>query len=278
MTVRNILVPVADRPECAIALNTAFRLAQSLGANVTGCHIRPQTDMTVELPKDLVREQSETLEANALSAAKLFETLAAEFNLPKADKPRGGTEASASWKEMVGDIPHIFPIIGRTADLVIVSRPTKKGGRLARQFVTEAMLNTGRPVLILPQKKGPVVGQNVAIAWDRGAEAARAVKLAIPFLHQAKTVTFLEASSEIKLGPKPRDMAQYLGWHGIKTNTIRLKGDDAPEELIEKAMAGHGLDLLVMGAYSRSRLTEIIFGGVTRHMINDAQIPLFVMH
>ena len=278
MTIRNILVPVADRPECAVALGTAFRLAKSLGANVTGCQIRPHTDMAVKLPKELLRTQLQEREAKALSAAKLFERLAAEFELPLVKKPKGGSEPSVCWKEMVGDIPHIFPIMGRTADLIIVSRPKKKGGSLARQFVTEAMLNTGRPVFILPQRRVSAVGRNIAIAWDRGAEAARAVKLALPLLHQADQVTFLEATDEAKLGPKPKDMAQYLAWHGIRADAIKLKGNQAAEKLIEDCMAENELDLLVMGAYSRSRLQQIIFGGVTRYMIHDAQIPLFVMH
>ena len=267
MTIRNILVPTAERPECALALDKACVLATKLGANVTGCHITPHPGADTRLTK-----------AKAKAANTLFEEIAQKHNLPMATRPRGGTKPSAYWIEMPGTPEHVMPIVGRTADLIMVSRPRSASSRLAHTFLSESVISTGRPVLVLPQRRQFRMTGHMAVAWDRSSEAARAVKLALPLIKLADDVTFFEVAGDLQHGPTARDMVGYLAWHGVKARAKILKGGGVPEQELITAINVGDTHLVIMGAYSHSRLREVIFGGVTRFMLYQARLPVFVVH
>ncbi len=267
MTIRNILVPTADRPECALALGKACSLAVKLGANVTGCHVTPHPGAGTRLDKTRTK-----------AAAALFEKCAQDHNLAMVKRPRGGNEPSACWIEMPGTPEHVMPIVGRTADLIMVSRPRSAKSRLAHAFLAESVLSTGRPVLVLPQKRHFRMTGHMAVAWDRSPEAARAVKLALPLMRLAEDVTFFEVAGDLQHGPTARDMVGYLAWHDIKARARVLKGGGVPEHKLITAINDSNTNLVIMGAYSHSRLREVIFGGVTRFMLYEARLPVFVVH
>lgn len=267
MNIRNILLPVADRPECLLALDAAARLARDLGANLTGCHVVPHPDRATAADKK-----------RATAAETVFRESMANHGLEMAARPRGGTEPSAMWVEMPGTPEHVIPIVGRTADLTVVSRPRSHKSRMARAFLAEAVLNTGRPVLVLPQKRHIRLHDEIGIAWNRSAEAARAVKLALPLLATARQVVLYEAAGDVKHGPNAREMARYLAWHGVKARVAVLKGRGPAEVRLIEHMGQDGIDLLVMGAYSHSRLRETVFGGVSRFMLYEARVSVFVVH
>lgn len=267
MTIRNILVPTAERPECELALDKACTLATKLGANVTGCHITPHPGEATQQDQDLAK-----------SAKVMFEASAKNHHLPLLTKPRGGVEPSAYWIEMPGTPEHVMPIVGRTADLIMVSRPRAAKSRMAHAFLSESVVSTGRPVLVLPQRRHFRVAGHMAVAWDRSPEAARAVTLALPLMRLADDVTFFEVAGDLQHGPTARDMVAYLAWHGIKARAKLLKGGGVPEHLLITAINDSNTHLVIMGAYSHSRLREVIFGGVTRFMLYEARLPVFVVH
>ena len=267
MTIRNILVPTAERPECALALDKACGLAVKLGANLTGCHITPHPGADNRLAR-----------SKAKAAKALFEKFAQNHNLPMVARPRGGNEASAHWVEMPGTPEHVMPIVGRTADLIMVSRPRAAGSRLAHAFLSESVISTGRPVLVVPQRRHFRITGHMAVAWDRSSEAARAVKLALPLMKLAGDVTFFEVSGDLQHGPTARDMVGYLAWHGVKARAKVLKGAGVPEHQLITAINDSNAHMVIMGAYSHSRLREVIFGGVTRFMLYEARLPVFVVH
>lgn len=267
MTIRNILVPTAERPECALALDKACALALKLGANVTGCHITPHPQAMTSSDK-----------AKAKSARALFEKSAGNHNLTLVDRPRGGHEPSAHWIEMPGTPEHMMPIVGRAADLIMVSRPHAAKSRMAHAFLAESVLSTGRPVLVVPQRRQFRMTGHMAVAWDRSSEAALAVKLALPLMQLADDVTFFEVAGDLQHGPTARDMVGYLRWHGLKARAKILKGGGVPEHQLITAINDSNTHLVVMGAYSHSRLREVIFGGVTRFMLYEARLPVFVVH
>ncbi len=267
MTIRNILVPTAERPECTLALDKACSLAVRLGANVTGCHITPHPGTGTDLDK-----------TQAKAAYTLFEKSARNHNLPMVTRPRGGVKPSAYWIEMPGTPEHAMPIVGRTADLIMVSRPRAAKSRMAHAFLSESVISTGRPVLVLPQRRHFRVTGHMAVAWDRSPEAARAVKLALPLMRLADDVTFFEVAGDLQHGPTARHMLAYLAWHGIKARANLLKGGGMPEHQLITAINDSDTHLVIMGAYSHSRLREVIFGGVTRFMLYEARLPVFLVH
>ena len=283
---RVIFVPVADRPECARALRTAFDLGQRLGANVTGCHIRAHRDSNVALPRDLASVadydaawhaalKGKASKKQSKSAQLLFSAVAEKHDFPIVKKLSSGK--GAAWLEKVGSPDKVLSIWGPVSDLLVVSRPSKKGGKLARLFLNAALMNSAKPVLVLPQSGRTAVGSRVSIAWNQSAEAARAVAMAMPVLQAADQVNIVTVGPEAGLGPKAGQLANYLRAWGVKSKRIAAKGDDDAEALVE-ACDETDSDLLVMGAYSRSRLRQRIFGGVTEYMLTRARIPVLMLH
>ncbi|MEM9209238.1 MAG: universal stress protein [Pseudomonadota bacterium] len=284
---RMIFVPVADRPECARALRTAFELGHSVGSHVTGCHIRPHSYSEVKLPKELTSlidseaawkaaVKGKTSKKSSAAAAALFGTIAEKYDYELIKKPRA--TPIAIWQERVGSPDKVLSIVGPVSDLLVVSRPASKGGQLARLFLTSALMNAVRPVLILPQSGKTGVGKRICIAWNQSPEAMRAVVASMPLLQQAEQVTIVASGAEAGLGPKAAQLATYLRYWGVRTKRVheRRASDDAKALL--GAYKDTGSDLLVMGAYSRSRLRQQIFGGVTDYMLNRANIPVFMLH
>ncbi len=284
---RVILVPVADRPECAKALRVAFELARQLNANVCGCHIRPHRGSRVALPMELASladyeavweaadRGKQTAQRNAAARA-LFGKVSDKHGYPLINRPTSAP--GAVWLEKVGSPDKVLSIMGPVSDLLIVSRPKAKGGKIARLFLLAALLNSSRPVLVLPQNGKSPVGKRISIAWNQSAEAARAVAAAMPLLQNAEQVNIISVGPESGLGPKASQLATYLKFWGVKSKRVAApRAADASEGLI-KGYHDTRSDLLVMGAYSRNRLRQRIFGGVTEFMLHKAKIPVLMLH
>lgn len=281
---RVILVPVADRPECVHALNTSFWLARRLGASVIGCHIRPHADSDTLLPSGTnddtpgvwkrVYDAKYSTDAHK-SAETVFREIASKHDYPIASKP--SLSPAAHWEEKLGTPDKVIAINGPVADLTVVSRPRRLGGSVSRTFMYAAIDNKCRPVLVLPQRKVSSVGKRITIAWNQSSEASRAVSAALPLLRRADSVSIVVCGPENQLGPKSGQLRSYLKHWGVKADIQRFRKDSACEKNILKVYQNTDSDLLVMGAYSRSRTRETIFGGVTDYMLNKAsQTSLFV--
>jgi nucleotide-binding universal stress UspA family protein len=127
------------------------------------------------------------------------------------------------------------------------------------------------------------IGERVLVAWNASREAARAVSDSLPLLSRAKSVTVMAVNP--KSGPNAHgdvpgaDIALFLARHGIKTEATQVFADDVDigDMLLSRA-ADLGTDLLVMGAYGRSRLTELMLGGATRQILSEMTIPVLMSH
>jgi nucleotide-binding universal stress UspA family protein len=115
----------------------------------------------------------------------------------------------------------------------------------------------------------------VLIAWNPSTETARTVALAMPFLLAARDVTVLTVDGWGAPGPTGKELAEYLVRAGVRANARTVKpGGHAPAEVILDECVRSGADLLVKGAYTQSRLRQMIFGGATRYVIAHAQLPV----
>ena len=283
---RVIFVPVADRPECARSLRCAFELGKRLEASLIGCHIRPHRASKVGMPNefDFFTDYEASWESawhgaktrnSHISARALFAKVAGrhDYEIIKHARPAPG----AMWAEKVGSPDKIMSINGPLSDLIVVSRPAAKGGKLARVFMMAALLNSGRPVLILPHAGVASAGRRVTIAWNQTSEAARAVAAVMPILQAADNVEVVWCGPEGGAGPKSGQLVKYLKFWGVKANRQKLSGKNEAQAILRAAKASKS-DLLVMGAYSRSRLRQRVFGGVTDYMLHKADIPVCMLH
>lgn len=273
---RLILVPVADRPECTRALQTAFDLGRRLGAAVSGCHIRPHRHSDVALSPgfpDAVWRQKSTKQAPKAARA-LYREIAKTNEYPLARKHRD--EPAAYWNERVGSPEKVMAIIGPLADLIVVSRP-EKPKNIADLFLQAALMGSARPVLLLPPKNRRKVGNRVVIAWDQGTAAANAVAGSVALLREAAQVTIVSCGPEDRVGPRAAQLADYLRHWGVEAGTLSTSGRRVEAELLG-ACKETGADLIVSGAYSRSRWRERVFGGTTEYLVRKARMPVLMLH
>jgi len=273
---RVILVPVADRPECARALQTAFDLGNRLGASVSGCHIRPHRYSEVTLSfaaADAAWRRKNTKRAPA-AAKSMYRAIAEKKGYDVIRRHRA--KPGALWAERVGSPERLMGIVGPLADLIVVSRP-KGRHSIADRFLTAALINSSRPVLILPQATHKKIGRRVCIGWNQSPEAAQTVAAAMPILQQASEVTIISCGREDRPGPKSTQLAGYLKHWGVDAKRVATRGRRVEAELLG-ACKDAGADLLLSGAYSRSRWRESIFGGTTEFLVHQARIPVLLLH
>ncbi len=285
-----IFIPVSDRPECRLALQHGFELGKQMESNVIGCHIRPHTDSDINLPSgsnesiimadsyDMAWEaalEEKNKDEGPVKAKVLFKEIASQYGYELSKKPKN--TPVANWTEKVGSPDKLFAIMGPVADLILVSRPAKKGKSLAKTFMINSVMNSSSPVLIVPQINIKTLGKRVCIAWNQSSEAALAVKAALPILRQAVEVNIITCVTEDKLGPKAAHILKYLGHWQVNAKHQKIKGASDTQAILQGYEQTNS-DLLVMGGYSRSRLRERVFGGVTEYMLNEVQIPIFILH
>ncbi len=186
---------------------------------------------------------------------------------------------------------------GRYADLVVLGQtdPDEPAPSVMPDFVGHVVLNTVRPVLVLPHtgtfadfgEGGP---RTVALAWDASREATRAATLALPFLKRAASVHLLVIDPELDGGlhgeQAGADIALYLARHGVRVNVQvhqagrhgrQGKPRDVGQALLAQA-GGLQAELLVMGAFGHSRFRETILGGVTRTVLESMTLPVLMAH
>ena len=273
---RVILVPVADRPECARALNTAFELGTRLNASVSGCHIRPHQESDLTLSSEFAAaawRKKSTPEAPA-AAETLYNKIAEEHGYEIMRHARA--VPGAIWAERVGSPEKVMRIVGPMADLIVVSRPRRPNG-VARVFVDTALMRGSCPVLLLPQTGRTRLGERVCIAWDQGPRVARTVKASIPLLQHAARITIVTCGPEDRPGPKATQLRAYLRHWGINAQHVRTRGRHVETELMD-ACAEAKADLIVSGAYSRQRWYEKVLGGTTEFLIHEARLPVLMQH
>lgn len=172
---------------------------------------------------------------------------------------------------------------GRLVDLIAIGRPGDDNTGPAVETWNAALFESGRPVLVVPPGfAGDTTqrfGRRIAIAWNGSSQAARAVTAALPLLHGAETISVLTTPSDRTAASSGEALVNYLAWHGL---TAGPRVVDAASEPVGQALmdaaAGMNADLVVMGAYTHSRLVRLILGGVTRTVLERSTVPVLMAH
>lgn len=185
-----------------------------------------------------------------------------------------------SWVEIEDYAEEAVTAASSLADLIIVN--TEGDGiseGVVRTIGRRLVGRQAKPVLAVPaESRGIDVGGNALIAWDGSKPADCAVMAAVPLLKLAKSVTLLQFDDDEE-HPLPEKLASYLSGHGIHPEILleTVKPNRVDDALLQHATRGQ-FSMVVMGAFSRSKLVEMLFGGVTRRMLKDSPVPLFLAH
>ncbi len=289
MGIKTILAPLNGLASTSPALEFALRLARRFDAHVEACHVARDPregvaflgeGMTGSMIEEIMAIAEREGKERAARARAMFEETCARLEAPLLD-PGTPPEAgfSASCVTVTGREEEHVARRGRLADLIVIDRPDQ-GEEASRSSTLEAALReTGRPVAVVPPETREALCRCVAIAWNGTIEAGRAIAAALPLLAGADRILVLSVGEEGKPGSAARDVVEYLAWHGIEAaaETLDAGPRSVGASLLDAATAA-GADLLVMGAYTRSRLHRLIFGNVTGAVLKGAEIPVVMVH
>ena len=287
--IKTILVPAMGSETDVGVFASALAVARPLGAHLGFLHICIDAatfaaTITPEVSSghvltDMINRMEEEAQEREQKAKQLFETFCRREGLVVAETPPIQSERSARWLRENGSESYWLAEYARTADLLVVGRPDDDQ-RVPSDMLEAALINSGRPLLILPSVPISALPDTVVIAWKATPEAARAVTAAMPFLSLAKQIvimTVAEDETTIEEEGAARLMAN-LRWDGFTASVRRLQpsAQGAAETLL--AAAREHAALLVMGGYGHSRLREWIFGGFTQRILRAAEIPVLIAH
>jgi nucleotide-binding universal stress UspA family protein len=170
------------------------------------------------------------------------------------------------------------------ADVVLVGRQACKDEKLRKRVMDGALFDTPTPVIINRGRRPlPSTSKSIVLAWDSSDEASRAARQALDLLKTADCVyvTMIDPVSRERLnGEEPgADIASFLSRHGVKVQVDRLaSGGNTADEMLRQHAMDVNADLIVMGAYNHPRWQQTLLGGVTRNMIEQSSVPVFMAH
>ena len=280
MSIKSILAPFPGKDTDAYVAAAALRIAKIFDAQIGVIYARGYAsefarlgmaelgEAAYEQVEQFAREQSEQME---IAVREHFLDL---LNSIKADR---STNVTAILDMVEGYDSDAIIEWGGVYDLLVVSNPGGKAVGIARDIAETSLVNTGRPVVLVPGESSPTIGRRIAIGWNKSSQSSRAIAAAMPFLERAEDVLILHVETGAKHGPSAGRLKRYLALHGVDAKLREIEPDYrvVGQQLLDEAEEFRA-DLLVLGAYSRSRMRERVFGGVTQHIFANAYLPVFM--
>lgn len=272
----NVILAVVELPEVATeVLAAAERLAELTGAariNVLAIRFPPieivlRTEEILSQQTEIRIREDERRRAGTLKS--IFEAWAVTV-VPRA--------LVTSWSDVEGRADRVVGEWGRRADFVVLKRPWQHQPESERQAIHAALFDTDRPVLLVPPDRPPApFGRRVAIAWREDSRTQKAVLAALRCLRHAEHIDVLAGVREG--APQPR-LPDILNEHGIKADlhVLPVTGDRVFGEVLLARAHALQSDMLVVGAFARHPLRSLVQGGVTRHMLAHADLPVLLRH
>lgn len=255
------IVVYADRGAAMDArLETALALARANRGHVTVLIDTPVTRFIAMDPMG-----GSYLAADALNRALADD----DAHAAQIEEQLQGQDVAFQVLRSEGEPVDSLAAAARLADLVVLSRSTGLAGEVA--------LASRTPVLVVEEGGALPAPLDVAcIAWDGSDEAANAIRAAVPLLAGCNTVHVVMVKE--KPGGFPAtDAMRYLSRHGIKAELHELVRAGSTEDTIASAVARLQGQVLVMGAYGKSRMREYFFGGVTRFFVEESTGPALLL-
>ena len=277
MAIKDLLLPLLGdpTPTAIAAIEKCVGVAASFEAKITALavdedvSVRPTVMISADL--DLTDEVKSSTDAQGL--LKAFDAKVAEIGVRNVQRVA---------HLMAGDAPEHLALCARLKDLSIVS--VKPDDKRAERVIEGLIFRSGRPIMLCPEELAaelPVNFDRVIVAWDHSAPAARAIGDSLSMLRGAHNVQVITATD----GNTPAEqqsgtaLIRHLAEHGINARfeTVRIDGSSVGK-ILEAEIKARGIDLLVMGAYGHSRLSEWVWGGATKTIIGRPPCWVIMSH
>ncbi|MDB5592473.1 universal stress protein [Enterovirga sp.] len=274
----NLLVPTEPHEVMPSVLETALMIQRRFDSYMESFALRPAVPdyVPIDMVSGLAWQVDERADEEARRESHAIFTRFVEAHGLTPTAP-GTVGSGYGWhpKAPAGDA--FLASHGRLFDLIVLGRPIS-GKAVPSMATLEAVLfESGRPLLIAPPEPPQRLGDTVVIAWNGSTETARTVAFAGPFLRGAKRIIVLSVEGWSVPGPSAEQLALSLRRNDIAAEAVHAKlGKRSNGEAILAETRALGGDLLVKGAYTQSRLRQMIFGGATAHVLAAATMPVLM--
>ena len=274
---KNVLVPVELHSSIDSVFTSALLFARRFDSDIEGMPLGPDLPDLVafDMPVSWTAADQNTWRELAEESQSRF----TDFMTGEEVPPHEALAHKLSWgwagEAAFGD-SHVSSY-ARIFDITVLGRPGAERGDARMATAEAALFESGRPVLLAPPKAPSILGDTVVIAWNQSTETARATAFAMPILMKARRVVVLTITEHKVNGPTGEQLAHNLRANGVAAEALErsAKGRSHGDAILENA-ASVGGDLLVKGAYTQSRLRQMIFGGATSLILSKATIPVFM--
>jgi nucleotide-binding universal stress UspA family protein len=287
---KTILVPASGTQTDSGVFATALALARLVRAHMQFYHLRldpceaalrdPHAQFCIGPAISATLSSLEKRDA-ALSAGAVrhFMDFCERHQIPILEAPVSGEDVSAQWLEETNYPEDRLLFHARHSDITVLGR--RHSADFMPQDLIEMLLKkSGRPIVIAPDTSPNVPIRTVAVGWNETGECARALSVAAAVLTQAERVILLTVTES----PEPdsrhlSDLTRQLAWSGIvaQPRVLADPSRSVARQLLDAATQ-IGAGLLVVGGYGHSSFREQVFGGVTRELVDTAELPVFLMH
>ncbi|UXI66461.1 universal stress protein [Tahibacter amnicola] len=273
---RDILVPMTAVLPLQPHVEYAARLAKAMSGSLTGLYaLQPFLD----------GPELNTPSAIGTAVAYLLEQrrAAAEGEVPFLAWARSHGVGTARWSVITGPYSASIARAAAWHDCVVV-RATTDSDAGSLHALGEVLLTCGIPCIVVPDAAATApVPRCVAVAWNGSAESVRVLRAAMPLLLQAQEVVILASAHPVQSQPPvwddTFDLVRYLADAGCRArrHDVLVDSEHAGPQLLRES-ARCGAQMLVMGAYGRSRFSEWVLGGATRHVLANSPVPVLFRH
>ena len=277
---KTILLPFNNTQPTVAALDAACLLVGNDGY-IEGAFCRQVLPIIagegITLPGDYLAEFEEEGRQQAEAARETFRSLLAERSIQEGNIT--GSRLRAGWTEMVGSGPEGIGEYARLFDLSVISRVVGDPAVDWKTTAEAVLFDSGRPLLIVSNEIPAQVGSRIVVAWNASTETSRTLTAGAALLQTSQEVLVLTVKGATVAGPEGDRLAQHLKTSGInvESRVVERGSRGVGEAILEEAQQFQA-DLIIKGAYTQSRLRQLIFGGATSDLINQASQPILMSH
>jgi nucleotide-binding universal stress UspA family protein len=280
---KTMLLPVEEHPSVEPTIDTAVQLALAFDSYVEGFALTPDPPLLVSADAFsgamiTTDPDPRSQEERVRACCTLFENRMPARGLVRYHE--GVQGASFGWLDSQGITGRSFlASYARVFDVTILGRPGSVSDDPRMGALEAALFESGRPVLLAPPSGVRKFGENVLIAWNGTPEAARTVAFAKPLLRRARHIAVVTVAGGQTAEPSGERLVRYLRLNGLSCEAHHVEpGPDSRGAAFLAAAERLGSDLVIKGAYTQSRLRQMIFGGATRHIVTEATVPVLLAH
>lgn len=275
-SIKQLTIGLSGSKHDSTVMHLAMRLAKKTQASVDAYLIRPlPDDPQLLLASGFLGETFEHFVAQAEKTIAQFDrTARSSFEIAQKDYP----VITARYHNPLKDLAREFATVIWASDMAIMMHPALVNLHYYKTAVLDAIANSGRPLLLLPEDKRIGDFKDALMVWRADTLHAKALASALPMLALADSVTVLSVTDEDYLSPGSELAMRYLQNHGIKVQDLSLPNDGRlTPKLINAICDEREISLLAIGGGLQSDLIDSFVTGIGRRAAHKPTRPILAI-